>query len=452
MTVPTLDAPTKFHRIVTERGHHARGPTLIVVGGVHGNEPAGLLAAQRVAASLRDDQLLGRFVALAGNLQALNFSPPPGTPHPRYLLRDLNRAFTPELIARATARDELDAATKPDLELAEVRGLIEAIDDQLDPARPAILLDLHTVSAESPPFVAVEDALPAREFARSFGLPLILGIEEELPGLLMDWATNHRRCISMVIEGGRHDDPDSIDAHEAIITIALDRAAVAAIPPERLATARATLRRFAGRFADRIYDVRHRQRIEHPSFEMLAPARAFARVRFGAPLAREHHRLIEAPIPGVLFMPNRQPVRPPGDDGFFIIRPVRPVWLACSAHLRSSERLHRWLPRILPGVRRRPDHPHQILIAPRIASVLKRQVLHLLGYRILRHGREEHLSAFRRALRAITTTANSLATMLTGAFRGGERSILAAESPDDWIATRRTLDLPPPAHAPADTT
>ena len=49
------------------------GPTLVVIGGMHGNEPGGARAAKRVLERLsRDDvEVTGEVIALAGNLAGL---------------------------------------------------------------------------------------------------------------------------------------------------------------------------------------------------------------------------------------------------------------------------------------------------------------------------------------------------------------------------------------------
>ncbi len=64
------------------------GPTLLVTAGLHGNEPAGVAACERVIAHLQEHQpaLRGRFVALRGNRQAL-------AEQCRFLKRDLNRGW-----------------------------------------------------------------------------------------------------------------------------------------------------------------------------------------------------------------------------------------------------------------------------------------------------------------------------------------------------------------------
>jgi len=80
------------------------GPLMLVVGSLHGNEPAGVEAAQRVLARLAegDTPFKGRFVAFVGSRAALAAGE-------RYLDSDLNRAWngigtliagTPEEIER----------------------------------------------------------------------------------------------------------------------------------------------------------------------------------------------------------------------------------------------------------------------------------------------------------------------------------------------------------------
>src|SRR5262245_17295394 len=75
------------------RGARA-GPTLVFVGGMHGNEPAGVRAAARVLAGLETAAvpLSGEVVALAGNLGALAAGR-------RYLGRDLNRMWSPAALS-----------------------------------------------------------------------------------------------------------------------------------------------------------------------------------------------------------------------------------------------------------------------------------------------------------------------------------------------------------------
>ena len=428
-------------RLLCEHRGARPGPTLIIVAGVHGNEPAGIEAAQRVDALLSEAGLhAGRLIALRGNLAALSVDAERPWLRPRYIDEDLNRVFTPSAIA---AHDDSAERAERDALLRTLRRFASS------DAQTTYLLDLHTVSSDSPPFIALEDALATRRFALRFPLPKILGMEEELPGLMMDHAANELGCIACIVESGRHDDPGSVDVHEAVILAALAslgltrdemRTAAGASPMHLLRTA-------ARDRAGHVYDVRHRRCIEDPSFRMRPGVEAFARVRERRTvLATEAGRELTPPIGGLLFMPNRQPEPRVGDDAYFIVHRINTAWLAISAWLRRQPWLHASLPRVLPGVRRRPGHAGDLLIAPEIAAVLKREFFHLLGYRIIRRPRQAYLPRRHRWRRATNSTARSTLRIALGVFHGGEKSALPGERRGDWIARRRTLDVKPPGH------
>jgi succinylglutamate desuccinylase len=64
------------------------GPTLLILGGIHGNEPAGVLAAARVLPRIKERRaaLRGEVVFLRGNTRALQRKV-------RYIDADLNRQW-----------------------------------------------------------------------------------------------------------------------------------------------------------------------------------------------------------------------------------------------------------------------------------------------------------------------------------------------------------------------
>src|SRR5262249_57741086 len=85
------DVEHEFKRELGTYGGQTAGPLVICICGIHGNEPAGALALQRVLWRLHEaaPPYKREVVAIAGNLRALNV----GT---RYLSRDLTRISTPE--------------------------------------------------------------------------------------------------------------------------------------------------------------------------------------------------------------------------------------------------------------------------------------------------------------------------------------------------------------------
>ncbi|HNJ39741.1 MAG TPA: succinylglutamate desuccinylase/aspartoacylase family protein, partial [Acidobacteriota bacterium] len=103
----TTQAPPQFHRIIGTYGGTAPGPQVICIGGIHGNEPAGVHALKRVIHQLNETRppFQGEIVALSGNLNALNSEC-------RFFSKDLNRQWTTAKIqaVKDTLRpDELDA-------------------------------------------------------------------------------------------------------------------------------------------------------------------------------------------------------------------------------------------------------------------------------------------------------------------------------------------------------
>ena len=68
-----------------------------------------------------------------------------------------------------------------------------------------------------------------------------------------------------------------------------------------------------------------------------------------------------------------------GDDGFFISRDVRPLWLGFSAMVRRLG-IERFLP-LLPGVQRVDGSWRQLRVDRRKALFAVRQIFHLCGYR-----------------------------------------------------------------------
>jgi succinylglutamate desuccinylase len=322
---PALVAGAAWPRVVVRRRGVAPGPTLLVVGGLHGNEPTGLEAALRVAAALdaRDTPLAGEFVALSGNRGALARGA-------RFIQRDLNRQWTEERVAalRADAANPGIALGPEDREQLE---LLAAAEEAMGSARgPVFLVDLHTTSAEGVPFAMIGDHLRDRSFAVQFPLPLLLGLIGAIGGTLLEYLSG-RGCVTLGVEGGQHASRASSANQEAVIWVALVAAGLlpaAAVPDleahrARLATAWGGLPR-----ALRVY---HRHHIEPEDHFVMEPG--FANVQCvtrGTLLAHDTRGAIVAQRDEVLVMPLYQPQ---GEDGFFLGREIPPPLFRLGAWL-----------------------------------------------------------------------------------------------------------------------
>jgi succinylglutamate desuccinylase len=341
---------------------------MIAMTGIHGNEPAGVLGAERVFARIQRErvEVRGTFVALAGNLKAL-------TERTRFVDKDLNRQWTAE---RLTA---IRQSAVSDAEVAEQSEVLAVIRDLIHAARGTVFfLDLHTTSAASSPFVTVGDTLRNRAFARQFPLPLILGLEEQVDGALLEYL-NGVGVITMGFEAGQHDCDRSADRSEALLWLALRRTGMVA-PDGAEDQAHTTLLREASRGVPSIVEVRHRHALtEQDQFKMLPGFDNFVPVKKNQVVAHDVKGPVRVPEDGLMLLPLYQGK---GEDGFFVARPVRMVWLRVSAFLRRRGLLGglHWL----PGVRRGVDPSNELVVNTRIARWYPLEIFHLFGFRKLR--------------------------------------------------------------------
>jgi predicted deacylase len=317
----TVAATGDDARVIAELRGEPPGPTLIIVGGIHGNEPAGITAARRTLGALSTAGVRGELLALVGNRRS-------GAAGRRYLAHDLNRLWTAERMAVAQAAvahaaatpggaGPSDAGLPAEPELFELIELADAIDRAIHRARgPIYVLDLHTTSAAGYPFAVVGPTPAHHRFAEAFPLPGIIGLEEALVGTLTSYFG--RRCVTLAVEGGQHASPEAADNLAAAITIALEVTGVVPAPPG-LAAARAYLARVCGELPSMIEVVqRHAIRPEH-AFRMEPGFANIHRTAAGTLLARDRTGEIRAPFDGLLLLPLYQS---DGTDGFFYGRPA----------------------------------------------------------------------------------------------------------------------------------
>lgn len=359
------------------------GPTLLCVAGIHGNEPAGVLAVPRILEALqtRTDLLDGRFVALAGNMSALEQGR-------RFVDRDLNRAWTPARLEHLRSGSGNDP-TVEDREQMELLAEIELIIGEAQ--GPVFALDLHTTSGPGGIFSAFTDSLPHRAFADSFPVAMILGLEELVDGTLLNLLSEHG-VVALTVETGQHDEPESVDRAEAALWIALVSAGLLTEEqvPE-LVESRALLRRDA-RGVPHALEMRYKRDVEDGDDFVMRPGyRNFQEVAEGEVVADDVDGPVRLSEGGRLLMPLYQEQ---GEDGFFLVREVRPFWLKVSRVMRTMgfARIAVWL----PGVRRVPGTTDEVIVDKRIARFFARQLFHLLGFRQIEDVGHELLMRRRR--------------------------------------------------------
>jgi succinylglutamate desuccinylase len=353
---------------------NAPGPTLIVVAGIHGNEPAGIHAARRVVERLArvEAPLRGELLVLAGNVGALRAGK-------RYLTKDLNRQWTEAHVEALLSKPAGNLAEVDDAEDREQRELLAAIEGAKARARGRVhLADFHTSSANGIPFVLFGDTLAQRQFVRVFPLPILIGLEEQLDGALSEYWTRHG-CVTFACEGGQHTDPTAVDHLAAVLYLALDEAGLVprGFMPE-VEESLALLRRARGELPPFLEVVSRHAITEEDAFRMepgfnnLSPAAA------GQLLAHDAKGEIRAPKDGVVILPLYQGL---GSDGFFWGRAMSPRRMRASEILRLLQ-LDRLLG-LLPGIAKDPEHPLRLIVRE-AGRRLPRDVFHAFGYRRVR--------------------------------------------------------------------
>ena len=361
-----LEGEEPLRRIVGRIKGSSPGPTLVCIAGLHGNEPAGIQALRRVLKSTSTTKpgLKGELIGIAGNLKAL-------ARNKRYIDVDLNRRWHLE---HRSIEHILDSPQEC-AEDRERQDLVSELEKIFEAITGVFFLDLHTTSGKGVPFAAISDTLPNRQFAMPFPVPIILGLEEQLEGTICEYLTN-RGHVALTMEAGQNDAPATEDNAEAAIWIALASAGLLSENDRRVARSRSVLMRNAAS-APRFLEVRYRHAVSQVDrFEMKPGFGSFDIVRPGQLLARDRNGEIHSRWNGRILMPLYQEL---GDDGFFIIREFKPVWLRVSTllrYLRADAVVH-WL----PGVSRHPTSPDTLIVDRRIARWYSLEVLHLIGYR-----------------------------------------------------------------------
>lgn len=359
---------TKEHRIIGQISGRDQGPTLIFFGGLHGNEPAGVLAMERLFPELEamGKNFHGALFGIRGNLPALEAGK-------RFIENDLNRMWYAKRIDAIKNKPSANRSAE-ERELLALYSLLSEIMNTHNP--PYYFIDFHTTSSKTLPFITINDAMINRKFARLFPVPIILGLEEYLEGPLLSHI-NEKGYVSLGFESGQHEEKAAITNAVAFMWLALvysgflDKKDVPDFDSHsELLTSAATGNRH-------FYEIIHRHAIRSTDrFEMYPGFSSFERVAKGTPLARHQGEELVAKKQQIVFMPLYQKQ---GDEGYFLIRKI-PEWaLRISAILRKIKAENLLL--LLPGISRDPVSSEKLVVNLRTARFMSKRFFHLLGYR-----------------------------------------------------------------------
>ena len=293
------------------------GPLLICIGGIHGNEPAGLLAIQEVFRLLDIEKVanpgftyFGSFVGLRGNQRAIELQQ-------RFVDRDLNRMLMQEEIDRIHGLDP-ETWTSEDRECIELIRTIEEEKARYNPPL-TLILDLHTTTADGGIFTISADDPLSSTLGKGLHAPVILGFMEHLKGTTLSYLNrpeNNQFCI--VFESGQHQDPESVyRTAAAIINCMRTIGSVDSRDVDHRHDGM-LIRMSAGlpKVSRLVYHYRIQPGeafVMHPGYKNFQPILA------GDAVASNEKGAISSPVDGLILMPKYQAL---GDDGFFVVQVV----------------------------------------------------------------------------------------------------------------------------------
>jgi len=303
-------------RVLWKYSQNISGPLVIALGGIHGNEHAGVKALELLHKMLEVEPIrnpgftfCGQMIAVLGNQRAYDESE-------RFIDIDLNRIWSEEAVLRARNKAP-DERLVEEVELLEVLDVLETEFDQYD-GDEIILLDLHTTSAPGGIFSIVPDNAKIIELAVGMHAPVITGFSKAILGTSIDYwnreyAGKYVHCLAF--ESGQHDHPRSVNMGiAACINLLRFIGCVAAddvenVHDEVLCTFSQGL--------PKVSELLSSYRIpDGAEFVMMPGFSNFQEVKKDEILAHQDNVVIKAPRDASLLMPRYQKR---GTDGFFLI-------------------------------------------------------------------------------------------------------------------------------------
>jgi succinylglutamate desuccinylase len=312
-------AKKRYKRVLAKHLGSERGPMLVCIGGMHGNETAGAEAIELMGKMLDVEPITnprftfsGLFLGIAGNLAALREGV-------RFIKNDLNRQWKDDNVERImqSRRKDLEAEDK------EIFDIVKTIRREARSYRPThiIVLDLHTTTAFGGIFTIASDDFRSIRIGVELHVPVITGMLKGIQGTSLHYFNKNKlgadtTCI--VFESGQHDEKLSVNRAIAAITNVMS--IIGCINAQDVENQHEQLLIEYARHLPMVAEhvITHSIKAQD-HFQMQPGYKNFQPIERGEILAYDQHGAIQSPIDGLILMPLYQSQ---GDDGFFIVREV----------------------------------------------------------------------------------------------------------------------------------
>lgn len=282
------------------------GPLLFITASIHGNEPAGFLALEKVFEILNKErpEIKGTVVGVTGNRKALQ-------KNTRYIDEDLNRTWTEKNISNHLTNSH---------EKKEMFSIIEVLKKYPKKDFPQrYFLDCHTTSADSEPYISVQVVNDNDEWAHLFPTYIIRGFSDIVDGSI-DKYESQMGMTGFTFEAGQHESPAAIAHHIGMIwhTISyachLNLTDLATYPKEAVLLEEKRNQR-------KTFEIIYRYGIaDDDQFKMQPGFENFQRIKKEELLAYHNGNPVYSQWDDYIFMPLYQTQ---GNDGFFVVQQVK---------------------------------------------------------------------------------------------------------------------------------
>lgn len=292
-------------RIIGEYDSGKEGPLLFITGGVHGNEPSGVVALQKVFEILKSERpdINGKVIGVSGNQEALRKDV-------RFIDEDLNRTWTKENIA---------SKKKDSHEKKEMFAIIDVLEKYPEKDfTKRYFLDCHTTSSASEPYISVQDVNDNDSWAHQFPTYIIRGFSDIVLGCI-DHYESRIGITGFVFEGGQHESKISEKNHEGMIWLALKNASE--LDLDSLKKYPEAAKMLANKRENRkTFEIKYRHGIkDKDDFKMEPDYSNFQPIKKGELLAHQNGKPVYSEWDAYIFMPLYQSQ---GNDGFFVVEEV----------------------------------------------------------------------------------------------------------------------------------
>ena len=298
-------------RVIGSIDGAGKGPTIVVLAGLHGNEPSGVKALQNVFDILHASQasFRGHFIGIRANLNALS-------KRVRYIDEDMNRIWFPSIVdqIRETPHEEIESSER--LEIKQLLNLLDKV-ISADAEEPVIVADLHSFSAEGCMFSITSKDEENVSLLSSLKVPMIFGISDTLRGTALGYYEKLGH-IAFALEGGQHENDLTVYNVTAALMLMLKEAGFIGEGDIE------SVEEFAEHLEDHTEYLPSKVELiyqhiieEGDQFSMRPGYKNFQSVKEGEWLANDREGKIVARCDGYIIMPLYQEQ---GNDGFFIVQ------------------------------------------------------------------------------------------------------------------------------------